>query len=122
MEVRRRRFGQCFGWGSIVGVVRGSKGGREELKHDSKMLTAPTPPPDLAPSLRLNQFLLCFFVIWGQLGGFGVILRSRSAAFFFFVMFSSLSLGVECRVSVVVVLGCVSCCCGSSIGCCGGSV
>ena len=25
------------------------------------MLTAPTPPPD---SLRLNQFLLCFFVIW----------------------------------------------------------
>ena len=36
----------------------------------------------LPPSLCLNQFLLCFFVIWGQLGGFGVILGSRSAAVF----------------------------------------
>ena len=38
------------------------------------------------------------------------------------VMFSSVSLGVECFVSMVAVLGCVSCCCGSSIGCRGGSV
>jgi len=45
-----------------------------------------------------------------------------NAAGFSSVMFSSLSLGVECCVSVVVVLYCVSCCCGSSIGCCGGSV
>ena len=49
-------------------------------------------------------------------------LGSRSAAGFSSVMFSSLSLGVECCVSVVVVLCFVSCCCGSSIGCCGGSV
>ena len=38
------------------------------------------------------------------------------------VILSSLSLGVECCVFIVVVLGCVSCCCGSSIGWCGGSV
>jgi hypothetical protein len=28
-------------------AVRGSRGGREELKHDSKMLTATLPPPYL---------------------------------------------------------------------------
>ncbi len=45
-----------------------------------------------------------------------------NAAGFPSVMLSSLSVGVECCVSVVVMLGCVRCCCGSSIGCCGGSV
>ena len=61
-------------------AVRGSKGGREELKHESKMLTATPPPPYLQVySLCWNQFLFCFFVIWGQLGGFGIILSSRSA-------------------------------------------
>ena len=82
------------------------------------MLTANPPPPYLPPSLCLSQFLLCIFLIWG----FGVVLRSRSAVVFSFVMLSSLSLGVECCVSVVDVLCRVSCCCGSSIGCCGVSV
>ena len=61
----------------------------EELKHDSKMLIATSLPP----SLCVNQFLLCFFVIWGQLGGFGIIFMSRSAAAagFSSVMFSSLA-------------------------------
>ena len=54
------------------------------------------PSSSLPPNLCLNQFLLCFFVIWGQLGGFWVVLRSRSAVVFSSVMLSSLSLGVKC--------------------------
>jgi hypothetical protein len=48
----------------------------------------------------------------------GIESSPRSAAGFSSVMFSSLSLGVECCVSMIFVL----CCCGSSIGCCGDSV
>ena len=69
--------------------------------------------------------------MWGQSGGFGVSLigfwwgSNRlpwNAAGFSSVMLSSGSLVVKCCVSVVVMLGCVRCRCGSSIGCCGGSV
>ena len=84
------------------------------------MLTAPTPPPDLLVTFEpVSSLFLCHL---GQLGGFGVILRSRSAAGFSSVMLSSVSLGVKCCASKVVVVGCVRCRCGSSIGCCGVSV
>ena len=76
--------------------------------------------------------------MWGQFRGLGVSffvgslcessLRPGGSVGFSCVMSSSVSLGIDgcasvrCCVFVVVVLGCVSCCCGSSVGCCGGSV